>query len=138
MEVMSEVLMLADVTGLGSSSKSLMQGDYKGALIGAAFIMIPGGDRISVSEAKGLVGGWTKSTFESTAKSISYHFSEHGAGVGAKNVWQYLRKAEAFAKKLKGASKTALEDGSVRYEKNGRYVILDKERKIVSFGSVDR
>ena len=64
--------------------------------------------------------------------------SRHGSGVGAENVWQYLRKAEGFAKNLKGATKAALEDGKTRYMKNGRYIILDEDKKIVSYGLINQ
>ena len=76
-------------------------------------------------------------TFEKVGASIAYHFGKHGGEVGASSVWQYLRKAEGFAKNLKGASRTALENGATRYEKNGKYVILDESKKILSYGTVD-
>ena len=69
--------------------------------------------------------------------SIAYHFEKHGAEVGAESVWRYLRKAEGFAKTLRGATKTALDDGATRYTKNGKYVILDENKKILSYGNVD-
>lgn len=76
-------------------------------------------------------------TFEKVGASIAYHFEKHGAEVGAGSVWQYLRKAEGFAKNLKGATKTALDDGATRYTKNGKYVILDENKKILSYGTAN-
>lgn len=53
--------------------------------------------------------------------------------VGAKNVWQFLRKAQSF--NTRGARRTGLADGGVRYtRKDGTYIIKDVNGKIVSFG----
>jgi hypothetical protein len=48
---------------------------------------------------------------------------------------QYLRKAEGFKSRIKGARKTELPEGRVRYTKDGLYIILFKETgEIISFG----
>lgn len=80
--------------------------------------------RTAPTEAKTLVGAWGKGGFGTVSASLRYHFEEHGAEVGAKSMLQYLRKAYEFGRTVaKGATKYLLEDGKVRYEKNGKYVI---------------
>ena len=114
-----------------------MRGDNIGVTlaIGGAFLGAPGSGSVTLGEAKQLVGGWSKGTFETTGNSLRYHFAEHGTELGAKNVWQYMRKAEAFLNNLRGAKTMALEGGGTRYTKSGRYIILDKDKKILSFGA---
>jgi RHS repeat-associated protein len=94
-----------------------------------------GGDCVpTLSEAKKLFGLWDKSTFDTLADSLRYHFNEHGEELGAKNVWQFMRKAEGFKQNLRGAGRAALDGGKTRYMKNGKYIILDGNGNIVSFG----
>jgi RHS repeat-associated protein len=126
LEVMSNVIGLMDVSGMGGVGRSMMEGDTKGAIIGMAFIALPSGEHINMSEAKSLVGGWAKGTFETLASSLRYHNAEHGAEVGAKNVWQYMRKAEGFKQNLKGATKSAVPGGTpgvTRYVKKENILI---------------
>jgi len=87
-----------------------------------------------MAEAKSLIGGWAKGTFANRATSIAYHFEKHKGDVAAKNVWQYMRKAESFSKNLKGATKKDLGNGATRFYKKGHYIDLDKDKKILSFG----
>ena len=72
---------------------------------------------------------------------MAYHFKKHGAEVGADSVEQYMRKAEAFSKNLRGSKsfKVVLGDGTsgMRHVKNGKYIILDEARRIVSFGTIN-
>ena len=139
-ELAFNVISTMDPTGAGQLGKAMMEGSPGGVALAAMGVMIPGGrsgGNIALSEAKQLVGGWSKGTFEKVGASIAYHFGRHGSEVGAGSVWQYLRKAEGFAKNLKGATKTALDDGATRYTKNGKYVILDQDKKILSYGTVD-
>lgn len=68
--------------------------------------------QISLSEAKDLVAKWSKGTFPSVAESIKYHFLRHGKQVGAVSIWQYLRKAEAFARGSRWQKRIILDDGS--------------------------
>lgn len=91
--------------------------------------------------------GWAKdfpksASVKATAESsIAYHFKKHGAEVGADSVEQYMRKAEAFSKNLRGSKsfKVVLGDGTsgMRHVKNGKYIILDEARRIVSFGTIN-
>lgn len=90
--------------------------------------------RISLQEAKRLVAIWSKGTFPTAAESIKYHFTRHGKEVSASGVWQYLRKADAFGKGLRGARRNVLANGAARFTKNGYYVIEDQAGKILSFG----
>ncbi|MCQ2601215.1 MAG: hypothetical protein MJ184_07615 [Treponema sp.] len=89
------------------------------------------------------VDGWGKGTFSNANESLLYHFDKHGKEVGAINIQQYLNKAKGFSQNLKNAkkipSKNSLtgEYNATRYEKNGKFIILDNETKdILSFGKV--
>lgn len=137
--LIADAVSLIDPTGIGSATRSALSGDVKGTVMAMAVLGVPGGSegKIALSEAKQLVGGWSAGTFEKIGASIAYHLEKHGAEVGAGSVWQYLRKAEGFAKNLKGAATTTLEDGATRYTKNGKYVILDESKKILSYGTVN-
>ncbi|WP_207657832.1 hypothetical protein, partial [Lachnotalea glycerini] len=90
------------------------------------------------SEASLDTGKWNKGSFESPEKSLRKHFNKHGAEVGAKDPQQYLRKAEEFARNLKGARKAYDIPGETpnitRYYKNGKYIDLAPDGTIISFG----
>ena len=90
---------------------------------------------ITLREAKSLVSSWAKGTFPTVSESIKYHFAGHGKEVSAEDVWQYLRKAEAFERNLRGARTCVLRNDATRYMKNGYYVIKDNAGKILSFGA---
>ncbi|MBE6111803.1 MAG: hypothetical protein E7195_02130 [Peptococcaceae bacterium] len=80
---------------------------------------------------------WSNGTFDSVDESLIYHFKTHGAQVGAADIDQYVRKADAFKQNLKGAKKSYPSEGTagaVRYTKNGKYIILGPDGKILSFG----
>ncbi len=132
--LLGEGARLIDPVGLGSVAKDMAQHDNKNTLLDMAMIVLPGGSHMGFSEAKGLVGSWEKGTFDKLADTISYHFGKHGEEVGAKNVWDYMKKAESFSKNLKGATTKDLGDGVTRYYKNGKYIDMDKAKKILSFG----
>lgn len=89
---------------------------------------------IDYKEKRRLISGWDKGDDDKLSDSLRYHFNEHGAKVGALDLWQYLRKAEAFAQNLKGAQKARLDSGKTRYTKNGRYIIQTANGKTLSFG----
>ena len=91
--------------------------------------------QITFREAKDLFRLWSRGTFPTVAESIQYHFTRHGSGVSAKNIWQYLRKAEAFSHNLRDAKIKVSGDDCLRYVKKGYYVIKDKSGKILSFGA---
>ncbi len=104
--------------------------------------MIPGATSgfggVTLREAKTLVGQWARDPVNGTiSASIRYHFGEHGADVGAKNVWQYLRKADGFARNLRGVKGVPVEgatEGVLRYRKKGLYVDKAPDGTIISFG----
>ena len=80
---------------------------------------------------------WGKGTFDSVEESLKQHFRKHGAEVGAKDINQYVRKADAFRGNLKGAQKAYPKKGTpgaIRYTKNGKYIIIGPDGKILSYG----
>jgi hypothetical protein len=84
-------------------------------------------------------GSWGKGSFDSALDSAKQHFRKHGAEVGAKDLAQYIRKAEEFARNLRGATKQAVEgftNGVTRYMKNWKYVDLAPDGSIISFGKL--
>ena len=82
-----------------------------------------------MGEKRRLVSRWSKGSFDNVAKSIRYHASKHGSG---QSVWKYLRKAADFNKR--GARKTVLENGAVRWTRKSGEFLIEKEGKIVSYG----
>ena len=59
------------------------------------------------------------------------------AEAGAKDAEQYFRKADGFAKNLRGAQKSYPTDGTpgaIRYTKNGKYLITAPDGTYISFG----
>jgi filamentous hemagglutinin len=76
--------------------------------------------------------------FNSPEESLNYHFDVHGEEVGAATEEEYLRKAQSFRNNLSGAQKWSVEgptEGVTRYSKNGRYIDLAPDGRIVSFGA---
>ena len=83
------------------------------------------------------VSAWDKGSFDSVEDSVARHFYKHGREVGADTVEQYLRKADGFFKNIRGAKRspvTGATYGVDRFSKNGRYIDLTKDKKIISFG----
>jgi len=74
---MADVVSLVDFTGLGAAARGAAHNSPAEALMGMAFIHIPGGGNIAMTEAKALVGAWSKGTFGTRAASIAYHFDKH-------------------------------------------------------------
>lgn len=83
---------------------------------------------------------WDKGSFDSPEESLVYHYYNHKDEVGAENLQQYLRKAKAFRKNLKGAYHER-KNGKIRYIKKDtfgppRYIDINPYNgKILSFGS---
>ena len=75
-----------------------------------------------------LVGGG-KGTYDSLAKSIRDHAKRHGFG---DDIPKYLRKAAAFNKK--GAKKTVLDDGAVRWNRKNGEFLIERDGNIMSYG----
>jgi hypothetical protein len=75
---------------------------------------------------------------DSPEEALRWHFEKHGGEVGAKTVEEYLRKAEGFAQNLKRARKSRVPGatpGVTRYKKGGKYIDLDPDGNIISFGA---
>ncbi|WP_233958926.1 hemagglutinin repeat-containing protein [Pectobacterium versatile] len=82
-------------------------------------------------------GSWHQGSFGSSEGSLQKHYEKHGKEVGATSTEQYLNKAKAFATNLKGARTVNINgatDGVTRYYKNGKYIDMTKDGKIISFG----
>jgi hypothetical protein len=110
-----------------------------GALVGYGVGTIMGVGNVSVTAKFG------QGSFETAQKSIEYHFSKHGASVGAKTTTEYLTKAKDFAQtiiKNNIKSVRAVEgatQGVMRYELNGYFIHMAmnaKEIIIVTFGLI--
>jgi RHS repeat-associated protein len=83
-------------------------------------------------------GKWGPGSHASAVDSLKAHFRKHGREVGASDPDQYLRKAEGFAQNLRGATKSPAEGptpGVTRYKKLGKFIDLDADGNIISFGS---
>ena len=71
-------------------------------------------------ELEELKDGWGKGSFSDKEATIKYHYNKHKEEVGADSLLQYLRKAKAFSKNLRGAKKrevTGATKGVIKYEK---------------------
>ncbi len=80
---------------------------------------------------------WHEGSFDSPEESLQYHYDEHGTEVNAANAQDYANKANNFANNRKGAEKSFVDgcvDNVTRYSKNGKYVDIAPDGRIVSFG----
>ena len=90
-------------------------------------------------ELEELKDGWGKGSFPDKEATIKYHYNKHKEEVGADSLLQYLRKAKAFSKNLRGAKKrevTGATKGVMKYEKNGKYIEIAPNGDIISFGTI--
>lgn len=141
MEVVNKAIEVADPSGGVGVLHSAIKGDKTGVALGIAGMLFnKGGGNVTLGEAKRLVSGWARDPVKNTVSaSIKYHFSEHATELGARNLGQYLRKAEAFARNLKGIRPTSVPgrtEGVMRYRRSGKYIDIDSNGKIVSFGAI--
>ncbi|MFD1885877.1 polymorphic toxin-type HINT domain-containing protein [Paenibacillus wenxiniae] len=84
-----------------------------------------------------LYGLWNKGSHITIGDSLIEHFEKHGSEVGAKDIAQYIRKAEGFAQNLRRADKKEVEGyvkGVIRYRKNDKYIDIAPDGTFVSFG----
>lgn len=82
---------------------------------------------------------WHPGSYSSSEASLLDHFNRHGAEVEAENVEQYFRKALGFKQNLRRAQRSILQgvtENVIRYVKNGRYIDIAPDGRIISFGSV--
>lgn len=81
---------------------------------------------------------WAKGSYDSPLDSLVDHFNRHGDQVGAKNAEHFLRKAmesrRTFTKGSRGKPVEGATPGTRRYRKNGRYIDLAPDKRIVSYG----
>lgn len=88
------------------------------------------------------VGSWHEGSFDFPAMSIVFHFEKHGKEVKAKSAASYLNKAREFRTTAKkGVKPTKVKgeiDGVKRYRKNGKYIDLAPDNRIVSFGTTKK
>lgn len=90
----------------------------------------------------GLLGepvySWHEGHLDFPAMSLVAHYKKHGKSVKAKSAASYLNKARVFRETAKkGVKPTKVKgetDGVLRYRKNGRYIDLAPDNRIVSFG----
>ena len=117
-------------------------GDAFGQAAGAVIAGVASDGESEEPEIAALTERWAARNSPDAAAAAASHFAKHGAEVGAEDLLQYLRKADAFASNTKGARviDRLADDGTIKYIKQGRdvvrYVIKDIEGKIVSFGVV--
>ncbi|WP_215085509.1 hypothetical protein [Exiguobacterium sp. s78] len=88
------------------------------------------------------VGSWHEGSFDFPAMSIVFHYKKHGKEVKAKSAASYLNKAREFRTTAKkGVKPTKVKgevDGVKRYRKNGKYIDLAPDNRIVSFGTTKK
>ena len=82
---------------------------------------------------------WHTGTWDSENKSFDKHYQKHGKEVSANNEEQYLNKAVNFKiRVLKGGASISNikggTEGVKRYKKDGKYIDLAPNGKIISFG----
>lgn len=85
----------------------------------------------------GIEESWHQGSFGLSEDSLQKHFEKHGKEVGATSAEQYLNKAKAFATNLRGSRAVNINgatDGVTRYYKNGKYIDISSDKKIISFG----
>jgi hypothetical protein len=77
---------------------------------------------------------WHKGGFDNEEQSFLKHYMKHKDEVGALSPEQYMRKAEEFARNLKGARKASISGYTpnvTRYYKNGRYIGMNQMKNII-------
>ena len=90
-------------------------------------------------ELEELKDSWGKGSFSDKKATIEYHYKKHKEEVGADSLLQYLRKAKAFSRNLRGAKKSNVmgaTKGVIKYEKNSKYIEIAPNGDIISFGTI--
>ena len=81
---------------------------------------------------------WGNGSFTTAEESLVYHYNKHGAKVNANSMEEYLNKATAFSRNLKGATRSPIGGDTpnvIRYKKLGKYIDINTiNKKIISFG----
>lgn len=91
-------------------------------------ILFQGYNDLEVAEIQTLLQKWNKATYPNIANSIVDHANRHGF---QEDYLKYLRKANNFNKK--GARKTKLLNGALRWNK-GTEFLIERDNKIISYG----
>ena len=81
---------------------------------------------------------WHPGSYSSSYASLVDHWSRHGDEVQAEDLDQYLKKALGFKQNLRRSQRSYPEGntkGVTRYTKNGRYIDIAPDGRIISFGS---
>ncbi|MDV2861886.1 hypothetical protein [Phytobacter ursingii] len=93
--------------------------------------------RDNILTSNDVESSWHQGSFDSSRNSLQKHFEKDGKEVGASDAEQYLRKAEGFAKQLRVARKVTIAGATenvTRYYKNGKYIDIASDNRIISFG----
>ena len=81
---------------------------------------------------------WHPDSYSSSCASLVDHWSRHGDEIQAEDLDQYLKKALGFKQNLRRSQRCYPEGttkGVTRYTKNGRYIDIAPDGRIISFGS---
>jgi hypothetical protein len=81
---------------------------------------------------------WHEGSFENPESSLENHYAKHGPSVNATSKEQYFRKALEFSKNLRGAKSSPVSGqtpGVTRYVKQGKFIDIARDKRIVSFGT---
>lgn len=87
------------------------------------------------------VAAWHPSNRGSSIENLTEHYNKHKKEVNAKNCKSYLVKSIEFRRTAKKGVKPRKVSGYVegvkRYSKNGRYIDLAPDGRIISFGDTN-
>lgn len=85
------------------------------------------------------VSEWHKGSLDFPAMSLVSHYKKHGKEVKASSAADYLNKAIEYRRTAKKGVKPSNVSGVVagvkRYKKNGKYIDLAPDNRIISFGT---
>lgn len=105
----------------------------------AASIVVPGGGEVKAAgELEELTALWHEGGEADSAANLLKHYLGHKKQMNASSLLQYARKASGHLPGAKkGATKSVVDgitEGVVRYRKNGVYINLAPDGRIISFG----
>lgn len=84
---------------------------------------------------------WHEGSCKYPAESLVKHYGEHGSEVNAKDPADYLKKAIYFKEYVKKGATTSpvhgYTPGVIRHKKNGKYIDIAPDGRIISYGSQD-
>ena len=112
---------------------------FAGLGVTALSIVVPGGGEAKAAgELEELTALWHDGGEVDSAANLAKHSFGHKGQMNANNLLQYARKAAGHLPQAKkGATKSIVEgvtEGVVRYRKNGVYMDLAPDGRIISFG----